>query len=71
MKDSRMRAYSVSFSNAPTGPGRRHRATYKSAVVIAEGAIKAADLAEACGRRHWPKLHLEEIRLDDNTVIME
>jgi hypothetical protein len=28
-------------------------------------------MAEAYGRKHWPKLHLEEIRLDDDVVIGE
>lgn len=64
-----MRAYNVSFTNAPAGPGRSHKAEYKSAVVIAGDVIEASQLAEDYGRKHWPKLHLEEIRLDDDTVI--
>lgn len=65
-----MKAYNVSFTNAPAGPGRHSRHVYRSAVVIAENVIKASMLAEAYSRKHWPKLHLEEIRLDDDTVIM-
>lgn len=64
-----MRAYNVSFTNAPAGPGRSHKAVYKSAVVIADSVSEAGDLAEAYVRKNWPKLHLEEIRLDDDVVI--
>lgn len=65
-----MKAYNVSFTNAPSGPGRHSRHVYRSAVVIADTVSEAGDLADAYCRKHWPKLHLEEIRLDDDTVIM-
>jgi hypothetical protein len=63
------KAFSVSFSNVK-GPGRSHRGTYKSACVIATSPMEAAKLAEDYQKKHWPKLFVEEIRLDDNLVIM-
>jgi hypothetical protein len=65
------KAYTVSFTNARPGPGRHHRATYQSACVIAVSPADAAAKAERYAKVYLPKLYLEEVRLDDNVVIIE
>ena len=65
-----MKAYTVTFTDAPSKPGRHNRSTYKSACVIAKTAVQAVSLAESYRVKHWPKMHVEEVRLDDNLVIM-
>lgn len=71
VKHSSFKAYTVSFTNARPGPGRHHSATYQTACVIAVSPADAAAKAERYGKVHWPKLYLEEVRLDDNVVIVE
>jgi len=65
------KAYTVSFTNARPGPGRHHRATYQTACVIAVSPSDAAAKAERYAKVYLPKLYLEEVRLDDNVVIIE
>jgi hypothetical protein len=65
------KAYTVSFTNARPGPGRHHRATYQTACVIAVSPADAAAKAERYAKVYLPKLYLEEVRLDDNVVIIE
>ena len=67
----RTRAYSVSFTNAPPGPGRHSRWTYRTAIVIAVSPLDAAEKSERYCKTHWPKMHVEEIRLENDLVIVE
>lgn len=65
-----MKAYTVSFTNARPGPGRSHKATYRTACVIAVSPMDAAAKADRYCKAHWPKLHVEEIWLAENVVIL-
>ena len=65
-------AYSVSFTTRPTtGPGRHHKVSkYETACVIATSVSDAGEQAERYCKAFLPKFHVEEIRLDDDTVII-
>lgn len=67
-----MKAFEVSFTNAKGSGhrGRSNKAVYKSAVVIAADVMEAGRLASEYCAKYLPKLFVEEIRLDDDTVIM-
>jgi hypothetical protein len=65
-----MKSYSVTFTDDPPSKHRHHnRREYRTACVIAEGPLSAAAMADAYCKKHWPKLHVEEIRLEDDIVI--
>ena len=67
-----IRAYTASFTDAKPGPGRSHKATYLTACVIATGVEDASAKAERYCKTHLsPKMYVEEIRLDENLVIIE
>ena len=72
MRDTKLKlkAYTVSFTNVK-GPGRRHSGTYQSAVVIADNVMAAGELANEYQKAHFPKLFVEEIRIENDLVIMK
>ncbi len=70
-----MKAYSVTFTNDGPGPGRRHDCERRSAVVVAEDVMQAGQKSilflQSEGAKGWPKgMYVEEIRLDDDLVIL-
>jgi hypothetical protein len=68
---SSLRAYDVTFTDNPPGPGRHHRSNYKSAVIISFTVADASRVADEYCKRKWPTMHVEEIRLGDNHVIID
>lgn len=67
-----MKAYSVSFTDDVPGRGRHYKPRqYRTACVIALSATDAGAKAERYCKKYWPKLHVEEIRLEDELVIIE
>jgi hypothetical protein len=68
---SALRAYDVTFTDNPSGPGRHHRSNYKSAVIISLTVADASRTADEYCKRKWPTMHVEEIRLENNHVIID
>ena len=71
-----MKAFTVRWNNEPVEtaslPGRRHRGDveYRSAVVIAADFAEASSKAANWGKENLPGFNIEEVDLDDNTVIL-